>query len=102
VFYSERDTLALAIGTFLFGTADGVHGEAAGHGGFVKPPGPGQGAYAKLYSHSYSRDRQRAGDDGGHEGVLAPTVAAIVVAPLLAEYGLPDRPIAQAGAREQP
>lgn len=92
VFYSERDTLVLAIGTFLFGTADGIHGESAGHGGFVAPRRADPLAYARLHAHPYSRERQKAGDDGGHEGILSPHVAAVVIAPLL------PRPEARADA----
>jgi pimeloyl-ACP methyl ester carboxylesterase len=92
VFDSDRDTLVLAIGTFLFGTVDGVHSEAAGHGGFVAPHGADSHAYGRLHMHPYSRDRQRAGDDGGHEGILTPRVAATVVAPLLNESLPSDGP----------
>ena len=96
VFDSDRDTLVLAIGTFLFGTVDGAHAEAAGHGGFVEPPGADPRAYGKLHTHPYSRDRQRAGDDGGHEGVLAPRVAAAMIAPLLTESRHSDGQVAVA------
>jgi pimeloyl-ACP methyl ester carboxylesterase len=102
VFYSERDTLVLALGTFLLGTVDGVHGEAAGHGGFVKPPGGSGEAYAKLIVHPYSDDRRLHGDDGGHEGILESTVAAAVVAPLLPGHELNEDPVAQTDAHELP
>jgi pimeloyl-ACP methyl ester carboxylesterase len=102
VFNSDRDTLVLAFGTLLFGTADGVHGEAAGHGGFVRPPGAGHDAYSRLHAHVYSRDRRRAGDDGGHEGILTSGVAAAVIAPLLPGHKLHQEPVAQSDARELP
>jgi pimeloyl-ACP methyl ester carboxylesterase len=88
VFDSNRDTLVLAFGTLLFGTADGVHGEAAGHGGFIRPPGAGHEIYSKLHAHAYSSERQRAGDDGGHEGILTSGVAAAMIAPLLPGHEL--------------
>ena len=83
VFCSDRDTLVLAIGTFLFGTVDGVHGEAAGHGGFVQPSGAGAAEYEKLHTHPFSRERQLLGDDGGHYGPQSFDEAALIAAPLL-------------------
>ena len=82
-FCSDRDTMVLGIGTFLFGTVDGVHGEAAGHGGFVRPPQASAAQYAKLLVHPYSRFRQSLGDDGGHYGPESPGVATALIAPLL-------------------
>ena len=90
-FTSNRDTLVLAVGTSLFGTADGVHGEAAGHGGFVRPEAADRDAYSKLQTHRYSRARRRLGDSGSHMGVLTPRVAQGLVAPLLPGFGPPDR-----------
>lgn len=83
VFCSDRDTLVLAIGTFLFGTVDGVHDEAAGHGGFVRPARSEVDQYAKLHIHRFSHARQLLGDDGGHYGPQSSSVAAVLVAPLL-------------------
>jgi pimeloyl-ACP methyl ester carboxylesterase len=100
VFCSERDTLILAIGTFLFGTVDGVHGEAAGHGGFIKPRRASDGAYAKLTLHPFSNDRQLYGDDGGHEGILAPGIAASLVAPLLPGHEIHHETVAQVDTYE--
>ena len=102
VFYSERDTLVLALGTFLLGTVDGVHGEAAGHGGFAKPPGASDTAYARLAMHPYSDDRRLHGDDGGHEGILASSMAAAEVARLLPGHVLPQQAVAQTDAHELP
>ena len=102
LFYSERDTLVLELGTFLLGTVDGVHGEAAGHGGFVKPSGASDGAYAKLTVHPYSDARRLYGDDGGHEGVLSSGVAAAIVAPMLPGHELHQDQIAQNDAHELP
>ena len=78
----------LSVGTFLLGTVDGVHDEAAGHGGFVKPSQACDEEYAKLVMHPYSDERRRRGDDGGHEGTLNPAVAAAVVDPLLPGHQL--------------
>ena len=102
VFCSERDTLVLAVGTFLFGTVDGIHGEAAGHGGFVKPRRASNGAYAKLAVHPFSNDRWLYGDDGGHAGILAPGVAAAIVAPLLPGHELHQEALALTDAHDLP
>lgn len=102
VFYSERDTLVLAVGTFLFGSVDGVHGEAARHGGFGKPQGSSNGAYAKLSVHPFSNDRRLYGDDGDHEGILTPGVTAALVAPLLPGHELHHETVAQTDAHELP
>jgi hypothetical protein len=102
VFFSDRDTLVLALGTFLLGTVDGVHGEAAGNGGFVKPPRASREAYAKLIVHPYSVDRKLRGDDGGHEGMLGPVVAAALIAPLLPGHELRQSQVAQTDAHELP
>ena len=83
VFCSDRDTLVLAIGTFIFGTVDGIHGEAAGHGGFVRPATAAAQEYEKLHIHRFSRERQLLGDDGGHYGPQGFEVAELMVAPLL-------------------
>lgn len=93
VFCSDRDTLVLAIGTTLFGTVDGVHGEAAGHGGFLRPAGAPADEYAKLHTHYFSRARQDLGDDGGHYGTQSSAMAALLVAPLLPRSPPPASPI---------
>ena len=98
VFCSERDTLVLAVGTFLFGTVDGIHSEAAGHGGFVMPRGASCAAYTKLVAHPFSKDRWLFGDDGGHEGILAPGVAATMAAPLLPGHETHQEAFAQTDA----
>ena len=102
VFYSERDTLVLAFGTFLFGTVDGVHGEAAGHGGFIKPQGASAAAYWRLVAHPYSSDRRLRGDDGGHHGVLGSGMAAWLVAPLLPGHQSHEGSLARNDARDLP
>jgi pimeloyl-ACP methyl ester carboxylesterase len=89
VFTSDRDTLVLGIGTSIFGTVDGAHGDAAGHAGFVRPRrAPGE-LYAKLHTHPFSDARQSLGDDGGHFGVLSSNVATALVAPLLPRPQIP-------------
>jgi pimeloyl-ACP methyl ester carboxylesterase len=90
VFCSERDTLVLGVGTFLFGTVDGVHGEAAGHTGFVRPSRAARDQYAKLRTHHFSRARESLGDDGGHFGCLNSNLAAAMVAPLLPRSQMPS------------
>jgi pimeloyl-ACP methyl ester carboxylesterase len=90
VFCSDRDTLVLGIGTFLFGTVDGVPGEAAGHGGFVRPRRAAGEQYAKLHTHHFSHARESLGDDGGHFGCLNSNLAAAQVAPLLPRSQMPS------------
>lgn len=102
VFCSERDTLVLAVGTFLFGTVDGVHGEAAGHCGFVKPRGASDGAYEKLSAYPYSNDRRLCGDDGGHDGTLTAGVAAALIDPLLPGHELHEEVVAQTDVHDLP
>jgi pimeloyl-ACP methyl ester carboxylesterase len=89
VFCSDRDTLVLGVGTFLFATVDGVHDEAAGLAGFVRPDWAAGGQYAKLHTHHFSRTRQSLGDDGGHFGCLNSNLAAALVAPLLPRSQMP-------------
>lgn len=95
VFTSDRDTLVLGIGTSIFGTVDGAHGDAAGHTGFLKPRWASSEQYAKLHTHPFSTARELLGDDGGHFGVLSSSVAAVLVAPLL-----PRPQVAPASAAE--
>lgn len=98
VFCSDRDTMVLAIGTFLFGTVDGVHGEAAGRRGFIRPGKAAADEYAKLRTHRFSRARHMLGDDGGHFGCQSPQVAAALVAPLLPRSREPAASAAVASA----
>lgn len=98
VFCSDRDTLVLGLGTALFGTVDGVHGDAAGHSGFIRPARAAGRQYAKLRTHLYSHARQSYGDDGGHFGVLSSGLAAAVVAPLLPRSQPPPPPASAVAA----
>ena len=90
VFCSDRDALVLGIGTFIFGTVDGVHGEAAGQAGFIRPARATGNQYAKVFTHRFSRTRQSLGDDGGHFGSLSPNLAADLIAPLLPRSPTPE------------
>jgi hypothetical protein len=98
VFYSDRDALVLGVGTFLFGTVDGVHAEAAGDAGFIRPARAAGEQYAKLHTHPFSRARHSLGDDGGHFGCLHSNVAAALVAPLLPRSQMPPGNTIFAGA----
>jgi pimeloyl-ACP methyl ester carboxylesterase len=89
VFCSDRDTLVLGVGTFLFGTVDGVHGEAAGQSGFIRPSRAPAEQYGKLRTHHFSRARQLLGDDGSHFGCLNSNLAAALVTPLLPRSQMP-------------
>ena len=65
-----------------------------GHRGFIKPSGACDQAYAKLVMHPYTNERWLAGDDGGHDGVLAFGVVAQLVAS--------DGSVAESDIRELP
>ena len=93
VFCSDRDTMALAIGTSLFGNVDGVPGEAAGHAGFIRPASASTAEYLKLHTHGVSPERRFLGDDGGHNGSLRFGVAAVIIAPLLAGSSTTPPPV---------
>jgi hypothetical protein len=83
VFTSHRDALVLGLGTFLFGTVEGAHGEAAGLSGFRRPAKADRQSYAKLVHRPYRRDWLAYGNSGGHFGALSASFAAYVLAPVL-------------------
>ncbi len=83
VFSSFLDTFVLYTGTRLFGTMDGVHTEAAGFCGFIRPPGADPLMYRKLVSCAYRSNWERYNDFGGHIGAMSRSFASAVLAPLL-------------------
>jgi pimeloyl-ACP methyl ester carboxylesterase len=101
VFCSDRDLLVLGVGTFIFGTVDGVHGDAAGHAGFIRPARMAGEQYNKLATHHFSRARELLGDDGGHFGCLNSNFAAVIVAPLLPRSQIPVANPVLAGAASE-
>jgi hypothetical protein len=82
-FTSTNDTIVLSTGTRMFGTIDGVRGDAAGFGGFVMPGSADPTQYAKLISRPYEPDWIAYDDWGDHIGALSRPFAAAVLAPLL-------------------
>jgi pimeloyl-ACP methyl ester carboxylesterase len=90
-FPSPYDSAVLGLGTKLFGTVDGVKGEAAGKVGFVTPEKADEvtrKAYEKLVHRPYDRSWMRLGNIGNHIGPMIPTFAEKILTPLL----LPDMP----------
>jgi pimeloyl-ACP methyl ester carboxylesterase len=90
-FPSPYDSAVLGIGTKLFGTVDGVKGEAAGKVGFVPPADADattRKAYEKLIERPYDRSWIPLGNLGNHIGSMVPSFAAKVLTPLC----LPEMP----------
>jgi hypothetical protein len=82
-FTSINDTVVLGAGTRMFGTIDGVRGDAAGLGGFVIPPGADPLLYEKLIGRPYETGWTQYDNWGEHIGALSRPFAAAVLAPLL-------------------
>lgn len=87
VFSSRHDGLVLGLGTSLFGTVEGVHGQAAGLTGFRRPGGVKHPGYQNLVHRPYREAWHRYGNDGGHFGALAKPFAAHVLAPMFRRPG---------------
>jgi pimeloyl-ACP methyl ester carboxylesterase len=90
-FPSPYDSAVLGIGTKLFGTVDGVKGEAAGKVGFVPPADADattRKAYEKLIQRPYDRSWIPLGNLGNHIGSMVPSFAAKILTPLC----LPEMP----------
>ena len=88
----------LGLGTKMFGTVDGVRGEAAGKVGFTKPKAADPQQYAKLVQIPYDSAWMKWGNDGDHIGSMSRSFAREVVAPLLVSGTLPHKPTAVARA----
>jgi pimeloyl-ACP methyl ester carboxylesterase len=82
-FTSTNDTIVLSTGTRMFGTIDGVRGDAAGFAGFVMPIGADAQLYAKLIARPYESGWLQYDNWGDHIGPLSRLFAAAVLAPLL-------------------
>ena len=94
VFYSPYDSAVLGIGTKMFGTVDGVKGEASGKLGFTPPPSADQRQYEKLVQVPYRSEWIKLGNIGDHIGGMSRPFSRAVLAPLLAHGGLPPAPAA--------
>lgn len=67
VFSSTLDAAVLDAGTTLFGTVDGVKGEAAGLRGFSQPKGADAEQYKKIVPHPYRKEwARRYANIGSH------------------------------------
>ena len=80
-YYSKYDWWFLGVGTFVFGTSDGRHGQAAGRVGF-QPPTQG-GAYDKLHQVAWHAGMLRKRHLGGHLTSSAAPYVADYVAPVV-------------------
>ena len=78
-FHSRRDWFILGLGTWIFGTVDGVHASSAGRYGFRR-------ADPKLVQLPYDAAwKKQYGHDGLHARTLEPAFARDYLAPRLAE-----------------
>jgi hypothetical protein len=84
-FTSRYDGLVLCTGTQMFGTIDGVMCEAAGYGGFVRPPRGDPELYKRLVQRSYDVQWAKLGNWGDHLGTTSRRFSAVILAPLLRE-----------------
>jgi hypothetical protein len=82
-FNSPLDDLVLGTGTKLFGTIDGVRGDAAGRIGFERPASADERQYAKLVIKPYESAWSRYGHVGGHIGCMGMTFVEAIVAPAM-------------------
>ena len=96
-FYSNADTVVLSVGTRAFGTIDGVHCDAAGLNGFVRPTAGDVAQYQKLIQFPYDSKWAADWNSGDHIGPMATPFVAHIIAPLL-EHG----PAAGATTRPAP
>jgi hypothetical protein len=88
VFYSEHDQVVLGVGTTMFGTIDGVRGEAAGLVGFKRPTTVDAKAYAKLVQIGYDSHWMALANVGTHIGCMSRPFSAKVLAPIfIADLG---------------
>lgn len=77
-YYSRFDWWFLAVGTFVFGTSDGSHSQAAGRVGFAAPVGPD-----RLYQVAWHGRMLWKGNLGGHLTSSAAPYVAAYVAPVV-------------------
>jgi len=85
-FWSPRDKFILGFGTSIFGTADGLIGDAAGRVGFRLPAGvdaTSDADYRKLRQIEWDATMQRAYNYGTHIGTSMPLFVRYYVAPLI-------------------
>jgi hypothetical protein len=96
VFSSQRDVLVLGTGTKMFGTMDGVKGDAAGRVGFTMPATGDPNQYAKVVPCPYQDKWMALGDIGDHIGAMNRDFAAAVLAPMILDGlngGAPADPV---------
>jgi len=103
VFSSPHDFVVLSTGTRMFGTMDGVRGDAAGLKGFVQPRTADAEQYKKIVPQPYQRSwALRYGNVGSHICALRPKFARDYVARLLLTGKPPADDDAAAAPTTQP
>jgi pimeloyl-ACP methyl ester carboxylesterase len=93
VFWSPLDVIVLGLGTWLFGTADGIKGVSAGMVGFRPPSALHEDVlkeYAKLRQVRWRPEMARTGHLGGHLGPEIPAFLRRYVVPLLRAANSPE------------
>jgi hypothetical protein len=94
VFSSPFDNAVLSIGTKIFGTIDGVHGDAGGYKGFERPQAADEAQYAKIIHQPYDKDwLLKYGNAGSHICAMRSRFAREYVAPLLLGKSPTTRPV---------
>lgn len=100
VFSSPFDNAVLSIGTKIFGTIDGVRGDAGGYKGFERPATADEAEYAKLIHQPYDKNwLLKYGNAGSHICAMRTRFAREYVAPLLLGKLPTTRPIEKTAAK---
>lgn len=103
-FWSPNDKLILGLGTTLFGTADGVQGDAAGLVSFSIPDNADaetRAAYRRLRQVEWDPEMKKTYNYGTHVGTSMPMFVKRYVAPLVGGRTEPEPPIVVESTREQ-
>jgi len=82
-FSSLSDIIVLSTGTKMFGTIDGVKGDAAGRVGFIEPPGADPEQYKKLVQYPFDPSWVEFHNIGDHIGGMSRSFATHILAPLV-------------------
>jgi pimeloyl-ACP methyl ester carboxylesterase len=100
-FCSDGDAGLLGLGTLLFGTMDGRHGEAAGKVGFRRPARLSEEDYGRLFEVRWDTSMAAVGNDGGHFGCISSGFIRSRVAPLIAGVSRESYPEADTASKAE-
>ena len=89
VFWSNRDTIVLSVGTKTFGTIDGQYCDAAGYVGYKQPTSADAAQYQKLLQYPYNPNWTIYYNSGDHLGTMTTRFSENVLVPILKQS--PDR-----------